>query len=445
MFLPSDSLKIVILRNQFEHDHDTLLKGKNPPLSDEMAEFINDLFECGTNRVADVIRHIDYKRTKYGLFKEEANPTNKNIEYRLRKFRDSKIPRMMRLGDLIEWCNQHMEFPTDINEAFVLSFESSTFEEELSFRFTISTPALLEKLMNLETICIDATYKLNYLGYPLMILGTVDRIKRFHPLVYACCSHERTYDYKFIFESIKPIIKTHFDKEFKPKKIIADGADPIRNAFYLAYDTAELDIMCYAHVIRNCRKRPFSSKNNKQLILDDIQKMQLAPNRSTFNMMKILICEKWIHVESDFVSYFKKEWLGAHCNWFEGAAEYTASTNNGQEGHNAVIKRKITLRRRLPSNQFLGCMAQMATDVSTQFSTGKREFAAEPNIKNEVFESARLMIINDFKAFKAKQQQNSNTLLYSVPSSACVDATESYYRTLVKTTWKSFDEFIVHG
>lgn len=92
--------------------------------------------------------------------------------------------------------------------------------------------------------------------------------------------------------------------------------------------------MCYAHVIRNCRKRPFSSNNNKKL-------------------------------------NFKKEWLGAHCNWFEGAAIYTASTNNGQEGHNAVIKRKITLRRRLPMNEFLRCMAQMARDVSTQFSKNR--------------------------------------------------------------------------
>lgn len=261
----------------------------------------------------------------------------------------------------------------------------------------------------------------------------------------ACCSHERTHDYRFVFECVKSAVKKYTGKEFKPKKIIADGADPIRNAFYEAFESAELDIMCYAHVIRNCSKRPFTSKNNKQLILGDIQKMQLAPNRQTFDMMKKLFCDKWILVEPDFVSYFKKEWLGSHCNWFEGAADYTASTNNGQEGHNAVIKRKITLRKRLPMNQFLSCMAQMATDFSRQFSKGERELAVEPNIKRDVFESASHMIKNNFMSFKAKQQANSNILLYCVPSSACANATELYYKTLVKSSWKSFDEFIVHG
>lgn len=68
--------------------------------------------------------------------------------------------------------------------------------------------------------------------------------------------------------------------------------------------------------------------------------MQLAPNRATFEMMSKLFCEKWSSVEPDFVAYFQKEWLGPHCNWFEGAAYYTATTNNGQESHNAVIKKK---------------------------------------------------------------------------------------------------------
>lgn len=442
--LPSDSTKVLILQNQHEHNHEKLLEGVEKPTSDEMIEFIIDLFKCGTTKTPEVIRHINYAREKRNLFANEKNPGKRQIEYQLRKYRNSEAPPMIKLGNMIEWSEQYKEFPTDIDEAFVLNIETSSPREALSFRFAFSTPRLLELLSPAHTICIDATYKLNWQGFPLMVLGTVDRAKRFHPFAYACCSHEKQEDYKFVFQSIKDAIKTHLKRNFQPNKLIADGADQIRNAFYEVFASAELDIMCFAHVIRNCRKRPFTSKNNKELILDDIRKIQSAPNRPSFNMMTNLFCEKWEQIESEFVTYFNKEWLGVHCNWFEGAADYTASTNNAQESHNAVIKRKVTLRRRLPMNQFLVCLRDMTADISKQFAEGERAIATEPIINRKVFEEATLMMTNNFKAFKAKKSSDTE-VIFSVPSSKCVDPTESYYKTLVKTTWTSFDEFIVHG
>lgn len=447
LFLPSNSLKVQILRNQYDHDHDALLEGTPRPISDEMLQFITGLFECGTTKTNEIIAHIDYARSKNGLFQEEATPKKIQIEYLLRKFRCAEAPSMLNLGDLVKWCQENSQFPSDINEAFVIAHEASSHDDtNLSFRFVLSTPLLLQKCLESKTIAIDATYKLNWLDYPLMVYGTVDRMKRFHPLAYACCSHEKTHDYNFIFESIKNAIKTHLDKDFEPEKLIADGADSIRNAFYASFETAELDIMCYAHVVRNCNKRPFASKINKGLIMDDIHKMQLAPNRAAFNMMTSLFCAKWKQLEPDFVTYFEKEWLASHCNWFEGAAKYTPSTNNALESHNAVIKRLITLRRRLPMNQFLVCMKNMTADISKQFSKGDRAIASEPNVSKKMFEEAAILGEN-LKAFKAKQAMNSNVNIFVVPSSKCAaeDANESYYKTLTKMTWKTFDEFIVHG
>lgn len=445
IYLPSNNLKVQILRNQFEHDHDTLLKGTQRPISDEMLEYINGLFVCGTTKTNEVMAHIDYARSKNGLFKEEETPKKRQIEYLLRKFRSAEIPKMINLGDLTKWCQENSQFPSDINEAFVIAHEVSPNDDNnLSFRFVLSTPLLLEKCLIQNTIAIDATYKLNWLEYPLMVFGTVDRAKQFHPLAYSCCSHEKTHDYSFIFESIKNAIKTHMDKDFEPDTLIADGADAIRNAFYDSFETADLDVMCYAHVIRNCNKRPFTSKLNKGLIMDDIRKMQQAPNRATFVMMSRLFIDKWRRIESDFVTYFQKEWLGAHCNWFEGSANYTPSTNNALESHNAIIKRLITLRRRLPMNQFLICMKNMTSDISKQFSKGDRAIAIEPKISMKVYEEAAALS-KSLKAFKAKQPMNSNKAVYVVPSSTCADENESYYKTLSKTTWTSFDEYIVHG
>lgn len=446
LFLPADKLEIQLLSNGLEHDHEKLLEGTVRPPSDEMKEFIVGLFKCGTTKIADVNRHVNYARDTNGLFKTEQNPANRQIEYMLRKFRDAQTPRMVKVGDLMTWCEKNKEIPSDENQGFVIGSESSGIQKDLSFRFVLSTLFLLNLLKSQKKICIDATYKLNWLGFPLMVLGTIDRAKRFHPLIYACCSHEKGLDFEFIFKSVKNAIKTHFNYDFEPEMMIADGADAIRNAFYNSFASAKHDVMCYVHVLRNCSKQPFASKSNKSLIFEDIRKMHLAPNKPTFNMMSKLFCEKWIELEPNFVAYFRKEWLNAHCNWYEGYSHYTPSTNNALESHNAVIKRKITLRRRLPMNEFLKCMMEMTTDASKQLTNGVVKFATEPDVTKKIYEAAALMVQETFKAFRAKSS-NANTAIFSIPSSECAseNATEAYYKTLVAAKWKSFDEFIIHG
>lgn len=353
---------------------------------------------------------------------------------------------MIKLGDLMEWCNANSAYPTDDNEAFILASESSTVFEELHFGFCYTTPALLKKFIGLKTICIDATYKLNWNGFPLIVLGTVDRAKRFHPLLYACTSHETSGDYSFVFESVKNGLEVLFEASFEPTKLIADGAISIRNAFYGVFDSAELDIMCFAHVIRNIRKRPFVMKNNKPLILDDIRKMQSAPNRTIFETMSVLFCRKWEKLEPNFIEYFKDQWLGSLVNWFEGASEYTPSTNNALESHNATIKRKVTMRRRLPLNQFLMAMKELTEHISLQFHSGKREIEMEPTIKNSMTNAAASIYQNKFKCFKAKSS-TEDKLVFLVPSARCdpINANEKFYRSLVKRQWTSFDEFVTHG
>lgn len=302
---------------------------------------------------------------------------------------------------------------------------------------------MLEKMRNLETICIDATYKLNWHGFPLIVVGTVDRLKRFHPVAYACSTNETTADYEFVFEAIRDATENIYGHKFEPKILIADGADAIRNAFYNAFPSAVIDIMCFAHVIRNVRKRTFRTKTNKPLVLDDIRKIQLASNKNAFLMMTNLMCAKWLPIESEFVQYFQKEWLGSHCNWYEGAAVYNPSTNNALESYNAVIKRSITMRKRLPLNQFLTCISKLMNEISQQFTSGEREIVNKPAVHNNLMREAALLRQKEFKAFKAK----ANVPTYIVPSSNCPAkyANISYYTMLVSKRWDSFDEFVNHG
>lgn len=447
IFLPSNSNDIILETNGEEHNHNELLQEKKRPVSIEMQAFIFDLFEKETKKCSSVLLHIDAARKEQMLFVDELNPTSRQLKYLLEKYNTQDTGKMIHLGDLMEWCQNNSSYPKNGDDAFVLAHEIVTEKKKQGFRFSITTPNLLEKLSKCETICIDATYKLNWMGFPLIILGTVDRKKRFHPLIYACASHETTEDYAFVFSSAKNSAASYFpENNFAPKKLIADAADQIRNAFYEIFDCAEIDIMCFAHVIRNVRKRPFASKNNKVLIADDIKKIQLAPNRKIFEMMTNLFIEKWEDAEPNFTSYFEAQWLGAHCNWFEGAADYTPSTNNGQESHNATIKRKVTFRRRLPLGEFLITMLGMASDISKQFSANLRDVATEPNFPKDMMMRAAEMENNGFQAFKATAKSSGRTY-YVLPSATCSEenANNRYYQEIVKKSWTSFDEYISYG
>lgn len=446
LFLPAGDNDIILQHNGLEHDHKQLMADKKKLLSDEMINYIDELFEKGVTQFKQITKFIDDQRIKHCEFIDEPNPTARQVEYRLKLFRNRDVKPMINVGDVMQWCEENSTYPANDTDPFVLGYECSSLNEPLSFRFCVTTPLLLQFFIGLTTIAIDATYKLNWNGFPLIVLGTIDRQKKFHPLLYACTSRETTCDYSFVFETLRNGIEVLFGQKFLPEILIADGADAIRNAYYQSFDTAKKDIMCFAHVLRNIKKRKFSSKATKSLIIDDIRAMQSAASRPIFNMLSKLFCTKWRQNEPDFVKYFEKQWLGAHSNWFEGAAQFTPSTNNGVESHNAAIKRKITLRRRLPFNQFVCSMKTLVNEISMQFNNGERMISTEPKVSKKMRTEAAAMCQNHFKSFKAKSSIEDQ-LVFMVPSTKCDEtiANEKHYRSLVKRNWESFDEYIVHG
>lgn len=248
---------------------------------------------------------------------------------------------------------------------------------------------LILNILTLERICgLDATYKLKWQGYPYFVVGTVDIAKKFHPLFFAYCTNENKDDYAFVLRSIRDAVKQLTGTDFNPSVMIADGADAIRNAFYATFPSAILDIMCFAHVMRNIRKQKFNNAKNKINILNDIRLIQLSATPQLFDEMTKLFLRKWSKTESEFCSYFRKQWLGVHQNWYGGAAHYTPSTNNGLEGYNNVIKRLYTLRERLPFSQFTAMIVKKSQDLSNSYNEGKRCIADKPNVSLKLWRQA---------------------------------------------------------
>ena len=50
---------------------------------------------------------------------------------------------------------------------------------------------------NVDHICADDTFKMIYLGYPMLMVGTTDMAKSYHPYGISLCLTENGDDYAF--------------------------------------------------------------------------------------------------------------------------------------------------------------------------------------------------------------------------------------------------------
>lgn len=276
-------------------------------------------------------KHLTDLKENFNLFPDEKIPTVQQVYNLIRKRKNEEAPPILSIGELIEYCQKNSDVPSDEDKPFVFAYETCDENEDMYFRFAVSTTRMLSNCVGLEQICVDATYKLMWQGFPFLVVGTVDRAKKFHPLCFACCSNETEADFTFLFEAMKFTIEELFNAQFNPKILIADGSHAIRNAFKAVFNS-EVMVMCYAHVLRNVTKRPLNNKKNRNPILKDLGRMNLARSPKEFKKMSKRFLKKWKKHEPEFMEYFEAQWLQTHCNWYESAAIYTPSTNNNLEG-----------------------------------------------------------------------------------------------------------------
>ncbi|CAF4641731.1 unnamed protein product [Rotaria sp. Silwood2] len=80
-------------------------------------------------------------------------------------------------------------------------------------------------------LCSDATYKLVWQGFPVLIIGTTDLNKAFHPFGLAIYL-------------------------LKPTALICDAADSIKNGLKNVFGNSYNQIMCWAHMKRIVENQP---------------------------------------------------------------------------------------------------------------------------------------------------------------------------------------------
>ena len=256
-----------------------------------------------------------------------------------------------------------------------------------SFRIVITTKHLLKSMVASKVFQIDATYKVNWNGYPVIVAGVADANKSFFPCVISVVSSETTEDYSFVMRSIKDGVSTHCGVDFNPEVVVADMAKSITAAAIEVFPGA-IRRVCWFHlkkaVEQRARKEP---KEMYDIIMCDLANIQLSSCPEQFHHAAALMIEKWEAAwrGSDFVSYFKSVVLGDNSAFYEGVHLGSPSTNNGLEAVNCVIKDIFTVRSRLPLGQFLrqmvGISRHWSMDMGTRRNMSEKPVAEHADLK----------------------------------------------------------------
>jgi len=325
------------------------------------------------------------------LHEKHENPPNiiqvKNFMAQLKK--SMYGPSTISLGELEKLFNLNNSIPSDNCKSFVVNYVIDDYDD-VNFRFMVSSKILLKLALREELIIhADATYKLIWQGFPVLLVGTTDRNRKFHLLGLAVCNNEESDDFQFIFRTLKEAVQKIYNFKLIPKVLVADASHSISNGFKRVFSDEVVIRMCWAHMRKAVKTKAetLSQKENVNKILTDIDSMQISKDENTFLLAYKLFLKKWKH-EVSFLKYFQKEWHNKNKNWYEGASPGTPSTNNGLESINRVIKDEYTLRERLPLLRFCYLLMEIVESFSKKYENNLQEFSDNVSIDLSTWTSA---------------------------------------------------------
>ncbi|XP_077298239.1 uncharacterized protein LOC143919681 [Arctopsyche grandis] len=373
-------VKCNVCWTKVNHNCDSINTKSDIGLSIEIKSDIDDLYK----------KKFKLKAIMDILTEKYANPPNiaKVKNYLSPLKRSIYGPSTLSLGDLEKWLKINGAIPSDDHKSFIINYMMDESEDGV-FRFIASSKALLKlALRDNFIIHADATYKLIWQGFPVLVIGTSDRNKKFHILAVAVCSNEQTADFEFVFRSLKETVKKIYDFEMRIKVLIADASYSIKNGFENTFGTDAVIRMCWTHMRRAVYKKAqvLVEKIHVDKILADIDAIQISENQNTFIKAYELFRKKWEN-EPIFLKYFQREWYHKNRNWYEGACRGTPSTNNGLKSTSQIIKDEYTFRERLPLPRFCHLLMEMVEAFSKKYDNGQ-EFSINVLIDLKTWTSA---------------------------------------------------------
>ncbi|CAF4220670.1 unnamed protein product [Rotaria sordida] len=163
------------------------------------------------------------------------------------------------------------------------------------FRIFISSIHLLNIVSMSQHIHVDATYQVIWQGFPVLVIGTTDLNKAFHPFGLAICSNEKKTKYfEFIFKSVQIGMQKINKALLQPTALILDAVDSIKNDFKNVFNDSYNQLMYWAHMkrkVENCICK-VDDKHIRKELMDDIALLQLCNSTIACELVSILFYKK---------------------------------------------------------------------------------------------------------------------------------------------------------
>lgn len=116
----------------------------------------------------------------------------------LAKYKKTKFgPATISINELSNLLKKFTNIPEAIDSPYVVHDLSS---DDEYFRFFMTSKALIEKARGVDSLQADATYKLVWQGFPVLIVGSTDLNRKFHLFGVAVCLTEKTIDFFQLIE-----------------------------------------------------------------------------------------------------------------------------------------------------------------------------------------------------------------------------------------------------
>uniref|UniRef100_A0AC34PWF5 MULE transposase domain-containing protein n=1 Tax=Panagrolaimus sp. JU765 TaxID=591449 RepID=A0AC34PWF5_9BILA len=335
----ADEQSSVVEERVVEHNHEN---AKNPLLAEPVKQFI---LQNMSKSSTIILRLLEKERPG------EPKPTKKQVENFMNRERKKNGTR----GELTEFTleQEARKYPRNDDEPdkpFVTYTGLPQYGTNGKFDFVLSftTPNLMKKQQEHDNPQADATHRMFWNKFPILLLGFSDASRRFHPTIWAVASRESEVTYSTIFKEIR-----NFDPEkiYTPKIVMGDGHAGITNAAEVFGNETER-MMCYFHLKERVKKKLPSLKISKMLkekIKKDIEQLRGAASSEEFEKAAPFMLADWrlAKIPEEFISYFEDQYIDSRSQlhkWFAGMSDY-GTTNNALEGKNNALKNQVTERK----------------------------------------------------------------------------------------------------
>ena len=193
-----------------------------------------------------------------------ADQLNNKIAYEKRKL--GACEDVFTSQELRRIAELHTAIPEDENEGYVADYFVDDDEdiEEVRFGIIVTTKYLQRnRLVDEGLLQVDATYRINWQGFPLFAFGSSSSTGSFFGSGVILSSHEDHKAWEFLFQFVKK-------QNVEPKINLSDGDNAITKGLKFVFSNTKRT-MCWAHVYKNTKKKLASVKAHNEKVAKAIE------------------------------------------------------------------------------------------------------------------------------------------------------------------------------